>query len=104
MRRRRVLCLLRGLAAAGVALFPLRPLFAADAVARLVDALDSSRSFKVRVQAAVLLARLRDPRAAEALSRAAASDPVAIVRAVAVRHLARSALAERAPLQIARQA
>jgi hypothetical protein len=52
----------------------------------------------------VLLARLRDPRASEALSRASASDPVAIVRAVALRQLAKSALAERAPLQTARQA
>src|SRR3954468_18342456 len=102
MRRRRLLSLLRGLAACAAAL-PL-PLQAADAVSRLVDALNSSRSFKVRVQAAVLLARLRDPRAAEALSRASASDPVAIVRAVALRQLAKGVLADRLPLQVARQA
>jgi hypothetical protein len=87
-----------------VALFPGRSLLAADQVARLVDALDGARSFKVRVQAAVLLARMRDPRAVEALSRASAADPVPIVRAVALRQLAKSALADRAPLLTARQA
>ena len=104
MRRRRLLCLLRGLAAAGASALPWRMVVAADAVARLVDALYGARSFKVRVQAAVLLARLRDPRASEALSRASAADPVPIVRAVALRQLAKSALADRAPLQTARQA
>lgn|SRR6185436_8363078 len=104
MRRRGLLCLLRGLVVAGAGWFPWRLLMAADAVARLVDALYGARSFKVRVQAAVLLARLRDPRASEALSRASASDPVPIVRAVALRHLAKSALADKAALQTARQA
>jgi hypothetical protein len=92
------------MAAVAVASWPGRRLLAADQVARLVDALDGSRSFKVRVQAAVLLARLRDPRATEALGRAAGSDPVAIVRAVALRQLVKSALAERAPVPVARQA
>jgi hypothetical protein len=102
MRRRKALCLLRGLAALAVASFPGRQLLAADQVARLVDALNGSRSFKVRIQAAVLLARLRDPRAADALARASLSDPVAIVRATALRQLAESALADRAPRLTAR--
>jgi hypothetical protein len=104
MRRRRSLRLLRGLAAVALALFASHRLLAADQVARLVDALYGARSFKVRVQAAVLLARLRDPRAAEALARASASDPVGIVRATALRQLAESALADRAPRLVARQA
>jgi hypothetical protein len=99
-----LLCLLRGLAAGAAASWPGRWLLAADQVARLIDALEGARSFKVRVQAAVLLARLRDPRAVEALIRASASDSVAIVRAVALRQLVKSALADRAPLAAARQA
>jgi hypothetical protein len=104
MRRRRLLCLLRGLAAGALASWHGPLLLAADQVGRLVDALVGARSFKVRVQAAVLLARLRDPRAVEALSQASASDPVAIVRAVALRQLVKSALADRSPLAVARQA
>ena len=104
MRRRRALCLLRGLTALAAASLPGSQLLAADQVARLADALAGARSFKVRVQATVLLARMRDPRAAEALSRASASDPTPIVRAVALRQLAKSALADRAPFQTARQA
>jgi len=104
MRRRRALSLLRALAAVALASFPARRLLAADQVARLVDALEGARSFKMRVQAAVLLARLRDPRAPQALSRAAAADPVAIVRAAAVRLLVKSALGDRVSAAIARQA
>jgi hypothetical protein len=104
MRRRRALSLLRGLAAVALASLPGRRLLAADQVGRLVDALENARSFKVRIQAAVLLARLRDPRAGEALSRSAAADPAAIVRAVALRQLLKSALGDRTPLATARLA
>jgi HEAT repeat protein len=104
MRRRRALRLLRGLAAIAAASWSGGNLLAADQIARLAAELGGSRSFKVRVQAAVLLARFRDPRAVEALTRAAASDPMPIVRAVALRQLAKSALADRAPLLTARQA
>jgi hypothetical protein len=62
---------------------------AGDAVPRLVDALGTSRSFKVRVQAANLLGRLKDPRGFQALVRAALEDPHPAVRAVAVRSLPR---------------
>ena len=102
MRRRRVLCLLRGLAAVAAALPWLS--VRADTISRLVDALDGARSYKVRVQAVSLLARLRDPRVGEALSRAASSDPHPTVRMVALKHLARGALAARIPFRIAREA
>jgi hypothetical protein len=103
MRRRRLLGLLRGVAAAAAAWFWASPA-SADTVSRLVDALDSARSYKVRVQAASLLARLRDPRVGEALSRAAASDPHPTVRMVALKHLARGALADRIPFSVVRPA
>jgi hypothetical protein len=103
MRRRRVLCLLRGTAASAV-LVALASTAQADSVAKLVDALNASRSFKVRVQAASLLARLRDPRASEALVGASASDPEPVVRSLALKLLSKSALSERMAVQTARQA
>jgi hypothetical protein len=102
MRRRRLLCLLRGLAAVAAASWWAGPV-AADTAGRLVDALDNARSYKVRVQAATLLARLRDPRVAEALARAAASDPHTTVRVVTLKLLARGAAAGRLPMSVARQ-
>lgn len=62
----------------------------ADGVDRLVDALTTSRSFKVRVQAASLLARSKEPRAYQALGRAAVNDPHPAVRSTAVRLLGRN--------------
>jgi len=103
MRRRRLLCLLRGLAAgAAASLWSPSPSWA-DTVSRLAEALNGARSYKVRVQAATLLGRMRDPRAIEALSRAAASDPHTTVRVVALKLLGRGALAGRIPFQLVRQ-
>jgi hypothetical protein len=62
-----------------------------DAVGRLVDDLSAARSFKVRVHAATLLARLRDPRAVPALMDAAEMDSHPAVRGAAVRLLSRVA-------------
>src|SRR5262245_46936080 len=62
----------------------------ADAVAKLADALATSRSIKVRIQAALLLSRLRDPRAVQSLGRAATSDPDAVVRGFVVSLLGRN--------------
>jgi hypothetical protein len=104
MRRRRCLCLLRGLAAAVTLTVAAGSVSAADAVAKLCDALGSSHSFKVRVQAAALLGRLHDPRAGQALVRASASDPSAPVRGLALKLLAKRAIADRASVPIARQA
>src|SRR3954451_15931003 len=103
MRRRRWLCLLRGLAAAA-ALVLFTGSVSADAVGKLVDALGSSHSFKVRVQAAALLGRMREPRAGQALVRASAADPSPAVRGLALKLLAKSALADRVPVPVARQA
>lgn len=61
-----------------------------EAVGRLVDALGTGRSYKVRIQAAALLGRLKDPRAYQALARAAGSDGHPMVRAFVVRTLARN--------------
>jgi hypothetical protein len=61
--------------------------WAADEVGRLVDVLDDARSFKVRVQAVTVLARLRDPRIAPALGRAANGDRHPYVRLYALRTL-----------------
>jgi hypothetical protein len=58
-------------------------------VSRLVEALSGARNFKIRVHAASLLARLKDPRALPALMAAAGSDPHPVVRGVALRLLAR---------------
>jgi hypothetical protein len=104
MHRRRALGLLRGLAAVAAASLPGGRLLAADRVARLAGVLGGARSFKARVQAAALLGRTGDPRAYAALSQAAASDKVAIVRAAALRELTRSALDEHAPLRLVRLA
>jgi hypothetical protein len=104
MRRRRLLWLVRGLAAITLVSFLVRRALAADAVAKLVDALEGSRSFKVRVQAAALLGRLHDPRAGQALARAALSDPHPVVRVVALKLLGKGALSDRVGLPIARQA
>jgi hypothetical protein len=54
-----------------------------------VEALAGARNFKVRVHAASLLARLKDPRTPPALMRAAGGDPHPVVRGVALRLLAR---------------
>src|SRR2546423_1039580 len=72
---------------------------AGDAVARLIDALEGARSFKVRAHAATLLARLRDPRALPALMEATLHDAHPAVRAAAVRLLARVARGETAAAQ-----
>lgn len=62
-----------------------------EAVSKLIDTLANARSFKVRVQAATVLARMKDPRAPQALARASASDPHPIVRVLSLRLLAKSA-------------
>lgn len=93
----------RCLAALVVVSLCLLPALAADTVAKLIDNLQNSRSYKVRVQAAALLSKLRDPRAAEALVRAADSDRHPTVRAVAAKQLAKSAAAGRVPVETARQ-
>jgi hypothetical protein len=85
MERRRVVVALCALVASATWAAP-----GAEAVPKLVDALGGSRSFKVRVQAASLLGRIKDPRAFQALVRAAVDDPHPAVRAVAVRVLARN--------------
>lgn len=59
-----------------------------DAVARLLADLERSRSYKVRVSAAVTLARTGDPRVVSALARAVERDIEPIVRLTAVRLLA----------------
>lgn len=58
------------------------------AAARLLRELGSGRGYKVRVQAALLLARARRPEAVPALSRALAEDREPVVRSVAARLLA----------------
>ena len=59
-----------------------RPAFA-DEVGRLVQTLGGAPSYKVRVQAAAVLARMTDPRIAGALGRAATADAHKVVRAFA---------------------
>lgn len=61
-----------------------------DPVGRLVDVLGTARSFKVRLQALALLARNSDPRAHQAIGRAAVSDRHPMVRKVALRILAKN--------------
>jgi hypothetical protein len=61
--------------------------WAADEVGRLIDVLGEARSFKVRVQAITVLARLRDSRIAPALGRSALSDRHNYVRLYALRTL-----------------
>jgi hypothetical protein len=70
-----------------------------DAVASVVEALVSSRNFKVRAHAATLLARLDDPRALTALIGATVDDPHPAVRGAAVRLLARVARRDLASAQ-----
>ncbi len=62
----------------------------ADTVDRLVEALGTGSSFKVRVQAAALLGRVKDARACQALGRAAVMDPHPAVRTMAIRLLAKN--------------
>jgi hypothetical protein len=63
---------------------------APQAIGQLVEALAGARNYKVRIQAAALLARLSDPRAFQALGRAAATDRHSLVRSFVVRTLARN--------------
>jgi hypothetical protein len=63
-------------------------LASADKIATLISSLAIERSPKVRVQAAVLIARTEDPRAVGALVTAASYDPDPLVRAVALNLLA----------------
>jgi HEAT repeats len=90
MRRRGVLRALRAAALGGPLLW-MAVARAADTVARLIEALGSARSFKVRIHAANLLARLEDPRRLGALMQSAAQDPHPAVRGIVVRLLARVA-------------
>ena len=66
------------------------PAWSADAVEKLVQEINGSESFKVRVSAAALLARLKDARAFQALGRAAVSDPHPLVRMTAIRMLSKN--------------
>lgn len=61
-----------------------------DAVARLADNLVTGHSYKVRLQAAALLAGTRDARALAALGRAAEADPEPLVRSFVVELLAKN--------------
>jgi hypothetical protein len=93
MRRRRVLRVVGALLA--IATIARRALAARvprspEAMARLVHELGSARSYKVRIQAAALLARVKDPRAYQALARAASADGHPTVRAFVVRTLGRN--------------
>lgn len=69
---------------------------AEDAVTRLGRELATARSFKVRVQAALLLARTRDERAVPALTAALARDKEEVVRALVAKLLGETS--EREPL------
>lgn len=59
-----------------------------DTVASLAADLSGARSFKVRVQAAYLLSKLRDPRVLPALARALANDKDDVVREFVARLMA----------------
>src|SRR5437879_4718529 len=103
LRRRDWLC--RALAGAAALFFGAHPAWAgADAVSKLSDALAGSRSFKVRVQAASLLARMKGPRAVQALARAATADPQPLVRVLCLRLLAKNAATDRFAAQQGRLA
>jgi hypothetical protein len=67
-----------------------RPAFAADEVGTLVATLTGSSSFKVRLDAAGVLARMKDPRVLPALAHAANADESPVVRVVALRLLAKN--------------
>jgi hypothetical protein len=99
VRRRR---LLLGLVAVGAGPWFSGTVQAADAAARLIDALTGARNFKVRAHAATLLARVKDRRTLPALMRAALEDPHPAVRATSVRLLARVARGDTAAAQQAR--
>ena len=61
---------------------------ASDDIARVIENLRNGRNFKVRVQAAAVLARLRDRRVVPELGRAALSDRLTAVRIYVLRLLA----------------
>lgn len=63
---------------------------AVDQVGKLVDTLSGARSFKVRLQAAAVLSKMRDPRIAGAIARAATQDASPVVRSFAVRLLGKN--------------
>ena len=64
--------------------------FAEDTVAHLAAELSTARSFKVRVQAAYLLAKLQDPRVLPALAKALESDRDDLVREFAAMLVAKN--------------
>jgi hypothetical protein len=82
------------------------PVEAADQVAKLMETLAGSASFKIRLQAAAVLAKLKDPRVAGAIARTATQDPSPLVRAFAARLLGKNpggdVTAERARIGVAR--
>ena len=61
---------------------------AGDDIARVIENLRTGRSFKVRIQAATVLARLHDRRVVPELGRAALNDRVPTVRTYVLRLLA----------------
>lgn len=61
-----------------------------ETIAKLSENLAAARSYKVRIHAAYLIARTRDPRALELLARAASSDPEPLVRSFALRLLGKN--------------
>jgi hypothetical protein len=61
---------------------------AGDDIAKVIENLRSGRSFKVRIQAATVLARLRDRRVVPELGRAAVNDRLPTVRTYVLRLLA----------------
>jgi hypothetical protein len=61
---------------------------AGDDIAKVIENLRSGRSFKVRIQAATVLARLRDRRVVPELGRAAVNDRLPAVRTYVLRLLA----------------
>lgn len=75
-----------------------------EAVGKLVDLLANAPSYKVRIEAAALLARVREPRAYQALGRAAVADREPSVRIVALKLLARNPGGDATSAQQARQA
>jgi hypothetical protein len=68
----------------------LRPVLASDDIRRLVDALAGASSYKVRLEAAYVLARQKDSRVLPALAHAVTSDPNPLVRSVVLRLLAKN--------------
>ncbi len=89
MGRRRVLALWGAVVAAEAASFAPRSAWA-DAVDKLVGDLGNAPSYKVRVQAAALLSRMKDPRALQAVGRAAVFDAHPSVRMMAIRVLGKN--------------